>query len=60
MGLTILNKEEIEELKNYLKDKANPKYKGFAEDLLEIITYRLGLTKPYFRQQPENSIPLDM
>lgn len=45
METQLITIEEIEEIKDYLEDKENPKYKNFADDLLFIIAHRLGVLK---------------
>ena len=46
MQTQLITTEEIEEIKEYLQDKENSKYKNFADDLLFIIAHRLGILKP--------------
>lgn len=36
---------EQEEIKDYLKDKDNPKYKNFADDVVYFLAHRLGILK---------------
>ena len=44
-NLNLITDDEKEEIRDYLNDKSNPKYKNFADDVVYILAYRLGILK---------------
>lgn len=44
-NLNLITEDEKEEIRDYLNDKSNPKYKNFADDVVYILAYRLGILK---------------